>query len=181
MKLSCCPRCALSPILDRTISAVPYRGLDPSFNYECNGCGFVTYRFNHTKEEAQQDWENTVNEYVRSRINEVKTMQTSNENWAERLERNLVNLRIEVKELKEKLAKVEGNPDWVKQCSHPWVGKWGYVSDDNPDCPNRTYLTKLTAYVKKYNDIYPFRAGNMNFKYFMPATYEELNGKKYSE
>lgn len=54
-----------------------------------------------------------------------------------------------------------------------WIGKWGFFSDTNASCPGDGIIGMLTDYDKIDKDI-PFCIGELWYRYFRPATPEEL-------
>lgn len=58
-----------------------------------------------------------------------------------------------------------------------WVGKVGFYSDFSPDCPDMGSLSRLTDF--KPAEKYPFKTRNVEWRYFRPATPEELGFRKY--
>lgn len=60
-----------------------------------------------------------------------------------------------------------------------WIGKWGFCSDDDPSCPDDGYICQLRRFHpdKKY----PFEIDENYWRYFRPATPEELGFTEYEE
>jgi len=57
-----------------------------------------------------------------------------------------------------------------------WIGKWGFYSDDSPECPDDGTMGRLEGiddpgYEYEYGD---FLIYGGNWRYFRPATPEEL-------
>jgi len=62
----------------------------------------------------------------------------------------------------------ENKPD----TRNDWIGKWGFLSDHNPDCPDIGKISKLTSF--EPNSEYPFETHGICYKYFRQATPSEL-------
>lgn len=165
-----CPICHSKPKLSESKSLLhPYaRELSPSFNYNCHRCQFITLRFNHTIEQAREEWNKEVENYLRQKENsKEKNMMQISEIWALNIESRLNIIMAEIEDIKEKFPKLE--EDHYKGL----IGKWGFVSDNDPECPDNNHLRKLVS-INTFHQ-YPYQFHNISYKYFRPASYEELN------
>lgn len=74
-----------------------------------------------------------------------------------------------IAELRKFVEQEDAKPDYSQ-----WVGKWGFYSDCNPECPEdeRDCLRKLIAY--NAGQSCPFECGPCSWRYFRPAKPEEI-------
>lgn len=54
-----------------------------------------------------------------------------------------------------------------------WIGKWGFYSDDDPECPDDGAIRRLQD-IDPGRDGCDFVVGKVHWRYFRPATPEEL-------
>ena len=54
-----------------------------------------------------------------------------------------------------------------------WIGKWGFYSGNDPECPDDGFICRLTDLVPGHEDG-DFRLRGFHWRYFRPANPEEL-------
>ena len=86
----------------------------------------------------------------------------------EALER-LAAIEVETAKLRKIIEADAATPDPRRA----WIGKWGFYSDADPECPDDGFMHRLAG-------LYPgheggdFRLRGVQYRYFRPATPEEL-------
>ena len=70
-------------------------------------------------------------------------------------------------------AIIEAPDDGVPDPRLAWIGKWGFYSDEDPECPDDGHMARLRD-IDSGNENGDFVLANGSWRYFRPATPEEL-------
>lgn len=71
-----------------------------------------------------------------------------------------------------KLKAIFEAPDDENDPRQAWIGKWGFYSDDDPECPDDGFMGRLTD-LDPGHESGDFVLNNFHWRYFRPATFEE--------